>query len=894
MLMTSGDRLGAYEVIGHLGSGGMGDVYRARDTRLQRDVAVKVLSSALSSDPDRLSRFEQEARATAALNHPNIVAVFDIGSHHGQPFIVSELLEGEPLGHKLRSGPLPMRTALDYGKQIATGLAASHDKGIVHRDLKPDNVFITRDGRAKILDFGIAKLLAVPSEPETSLALTAPGTAVGLVLGTPGYMAPEQIRGDAVDHRTDLFALGAMLFEMLSGARPFAGSTHADTMSAVLTREPPDLVTPEGPVPPSTDRIIRRCLEKQPEHRFQSARDLAFALGTMTSETLAPGSLGESRPAAQTARRPRRRELAAWALATLSAATLVWLYFQRTDGSLAPAATIGRFTIESPIDTTALTGIGLAIAPDGKTIAVSGTSGPNERRIYVRRLDGSTFGPLQGTEGATQFFWSPDSRTLAFFKAGDLKRVDIGSTQSTVVARLVGDAPIRFGAWGTGGEMLVSAPHAPLHRVLVQGGDLRPVGALDAASGETEQTAPVFLPDGRRYFYMSLRSGGPVTVLTSLDSTAGMTLAGFNGRVIWAGTDQIVFRRGRGLYAQQIRYDPLAVHGEPVLLAGDTVQPANPWLAGASVSESSALVYRADSPPQQFRWIRRDGQGAAPVGPRGEYPTFDLSLHGTKAAVSRGEAGAYNVWILDTTNGSDSRLTIGPFSDVDPRLSPDGKSVIFGSTRDPARSPFRISVIDDSQPSRVFAFSGRGRFALDDWSADGRWLLYHDSATPVLLAAQLAQPERAPIVVARGLTGILDQPQMSPDGRWVSYNSNESGRFEVFVVPFPATGEKWRVSVDGGVQPTWNRAGTELYFLALDGTMMSARLQTGTTFSAGKPVALFKTGLSTVNGQIEQYAPAPDGTRFLLVDYIDQQRELSLTVMTNWRALTGKPGENRK
>ena len=352
-------------------------------------------------------RFEQEARATAALNHPNIVVVYDVGSHEGQPFLVSELLEGETLRAVLAPGPLPIRKALDYTVQIATGLAAAHDKGIVHRDLKPDNVFITADGRAKILDFGIAKLLHSPSDIETRATAAGAHTDAGIVLGTSGYMSPEQIRGGAVDHRADIFALGAMLFEMLSGTRPFAAATGADAMSAVLSRDPAELVTPDGTTPPALDRLIRRCLEKAPEQRFQSARDLAFALEAITSETVSP-SVGESRPAAQIARRPRRRELAAWALATLSAATLVWLYFQRTNGSIAPALTVGRFTIESPIDTTSLTGIGLAIAPDGETIAVSGTSGRNERRIYLRRLDGSTFEPLQGTEGATQFFWSPD------------------------------------------------------------------------------------------------------------------------------------------------------------------------------------------------------------------------------------------------------------------------------------------------------------------------------------------------------------------------------------------------------------------------------------------------------------------------------------------------------
>ena len=302
------------------------------------------------------------------------------------------------------------------------------------------------------------------------------------------------------------------------------------------------------------------------------------------------------------------------------------------DGSIAPAPRVGRFTIESPIDTTALTGIGLAIAPDGETIAVSGTSGLNERRIYVRRLDGSIFEPLQGTEGATQFFWSPDSRTLAFFKAGDLKRVDISSMQSTVIARLVGDAPIRFGAWGAGGEILVSAPHAPLHRVTARGGALRPVRALEADDWRNRADRAGF-PSRRTTIFLYVTSQWRASDGSNVAGLhAGVTLAGFNGRVIWAGIDQIVFRRGGALYAQPIRYDPLAVHGEPVLLAGDSVQPANPWLAGASVSERSTLIYRTDSPPQQFRWIRRDGQGAAPLGPRGEYPTFDLSLDGTQGS----------------------------------------------------------------------------------------------------------------------------------------------------------------------------------------------------------------------------------------------------------------------
>jgi tRNA A-37 threonylcarbamoyl transferase component Bud32 len=879
-MLVPGTRVGGYEIVAKIGEGGMGEVYRARDSRLHRDVALKVLAHQFAAEPTRLARFAQEARAAAALNHPNILAIYDAGTHERQPFLVSELLEGHSVRELLRDGPIPIRKALDYAVQITTGLAAAHDRGIVHRDLKPENLFITSDGRAKVLDFGIAKLLDPPDDADTLATELSPRTDAGIVLGTAGYMSPEQIRGGAVDHRTDVFAFGATLFEMLSGTRPFAASTSADTMSAVLSREPAELTTPGGAVPPAVDRIVRRCLEKQPEHRFQSARDLAFAIDAMTLGTGGSHATDHARGSAPAAR-ASARELVAWALVALIAAAALTLALRPAPAAAPPLAT--RFSLEFPFDLTGIS-IATAVSPDGHWFAVSVPGVPGDA-IMVRRRDGDSFIRISDTDEARLLGWTPDSRSITVARKGELRLIDISGAGSRVLASLPATPSVQGAAWSGSGEALLWLSGAPLHILRSGATAIEPLSSLDASVNETEQGLPVFLPDGRRFFYTSFRNGQFATRLRSLDSNKVQDFNGVADSIIWAGERHVVFRRGATLQAQAVSYDPLELRAAPIQLVSDVfVGPVSRSAYVSAGASASAIMYRRDQePPRQFTWFARDGRRLNPVGAAGFYMTFSLSEDGRRLIASRRDSGVHNLWSFDAEKGTVNRVTAGSASDVDPRLSPDGRLVVFASTRDPRRSPFKTTIAGD-EPQRVFPFKG-GLFALDDWSSDGQWLLFRNAGTPVLEALRLDRPDDEPIVAARALAGIIDQATMSPDGRWVAYNSTESGRAEVYVVPFPPTGDKWQISDGGGAQPQWRRDTGELYFLTLDGTLTAVLIDTTKGFRFKDPVALFRAPLPAVNSGIEQYAPAPDGTRFLFLHNTENATMATVAVLANWSPL---------
>jgi Tol biopolymer transport system component len=792
---------------------------------------------------------------------------------------VSELLDGQSLRDILGEGPLAIRKALDLARQVATGLAAAHDKGIIHRDLKPDNVFITRDGRAKILDFGIAKLLASQDDIATLATAAVPRTEAGLVLGTAGYMSPEQIRGATVDHRTDIFALGVMLFEMLSGTRPFDLATTPDTMSAVLSRDPAALTTPEGAAPLVLERIVRRCLEKAPLQRFQSAGDLAFALEAITLGT-------GSRDAAAIATAPRistragRRESIAWVLVTLLAVTVAAIALWPSPASVPPLS--ARFTVPTPLSADGLA-IAPSISPDGATLAVV-HAGASDEPIYIRRLDGDVFVKLAGTEGARYVFWSPDSQSVVFSQKGELRRADLTGSESRAVARLPrGRDFAATAAWGADGSMLLAFPSAPLHRLRSEGGTIEPVMALDKAVDEVEQAAPVFLPDGKRFFYLSTRTAGAITRLADLDSGETHDLAGFDGRIIWAGEHIVVFRRGATLLAQAVTYAPLSFHGAPVQLAGDIAIPSALRIANAAVAPTG-LVYRsAVETPQQFTWYARDGRRIREVGPAAEFGTFNLSRDGAWIVAARRDGSVSNLWVIDSAKSTMNRVSVGATNDADPRLSPDGRFVAFASLRGSRRSPYKAS-LGGQEPELLFDFKG-GTFSLDDWSANAEWLLYHDALIPVLYAARMDRLDVEPVIAARALTGAIDQASMSPDGRWIAYNSTETRRAEVFVVPFPPTGDKWQVSTNGGAQPLWRADGRELYYLALDGALMKVNINATKRFSHDTPSRLFQAPVPPVTSFVEQYAVSRDGSQFLFAPFTTGGAAATLTVLTNWMAL---------
>ena len=720
LALIPGTRLGPYEILSAIGAGGMGEVYKARDPRLGRDVAIKVLPASLSADPERLHRFEQEARAAAALNHPNILAVHDIGQHDGAPYIVSELLEGETLRERLNGGALPVRKAVEYAVQIAHGLAAAHEKGITHRDLKPENVFVTSDGRVKILDFGLAKL----TQPDTALAgasalpTTPPNTQAGIVLGTVGYMAPEQVRGLPTDHRSDIFAFGAIVYEMLSGQRAFRGETTADTMGAILMKEPPDLPAVERHIPPVLERIIDRCVEKSPAARFQSAVDLAFALDALSS-----GSGATSAPMTAPARVSRERT--AWVLfgvaVVIALALAAGIYVRG-----APAGDMNQFRflvsvppMPNPLD--------IAVSPDGRQIAFAASASEGRTALFVRQSASLEVQQLTGTDGAAQPFWSPDSRFIGFVAGSTLKKVDVSGGLPQTICNLVN---FSGGTWNSEGTIVV-ASGSTLYRVPASGGEPIAITVLSKAEQETGHLWPYFLPDGRHFLYLawSIQPSNRAIYVGSLDTMERKRLLAVESMAAYAQPGHLLFHRGGTLFAQGFDPSNLEMKGEPVSIADQiSVGAGVGGRTGFSVSQNGVLVYRAGGPAanRRFAWFDRTGRELVSAGESGLYTnSFDLSPDGKQIAVARlnPASSQYDIWLIDWARDGSTRFTFDPALSPNGNVvwSPDGLRIAFTSVRRGNRGIFarmagsagEETLLDSSDDEWV-----------EDWSKDGRYIAY--------------------------------------------------------------------------------------------------------------------------------------------------------------------------
>jgi serine/threonine protein kinase/Tol biopolymer transport system component len=870
MSLDTGSRLGPYEILAPLGAGGMGEVYRARDNRLGREVAVKVLPARLSENPEALARFDREARAVAALSHPNILALFDFGSHDGTSYAVAELLEGRVLREVLSEGPLPQRRAVEYATQIASGLAAAHDKGIVHRDLKPENVFVTHDGRIKILDFGLAVQRAEAGADLTSSPTLPRPTEAGTVLGTVGYMAPEQVKGLPADHRSDVFALGAILYEMLTGRRAFQKETAVETMTAVLREDPPELSRVRNDVPAGLDEVVRRCLEKDPAHRFESARDLGFALQVATGSA----SSGP-RPGPRVARRWRGRFwpalLAAGALGIAFYAGGLWP--RERPRSLPPM----HFVIPARNGVPNL----LALSPDGRTVVFNeidprgGFNGP----LQVRGLDETDARPLPGTEGGTFPFWAPDSRRIAFFTPRKL--VSVAATGGSILDICDLPGPPGGASWGADDTIVFSAAGA-LYRVPAGGG--APVLLVEAEPGRSLWHArPSFLPDGRRFLFTTLLPGNEEAALRTRLATLGGPFAPkdvLSGAVgaFWA-QGQIVYGAGDSLFARPVEQRTLQPRGGPVRLAESVSQSWRNGYLSAAASETGLLAFRTRRAERwRFIWIDRLGRRHGSVGETGTWNNFDLSPDGTRVAAAWvSEAGNQALGLIDvtrnvTTRGEDEQVAARV---SDPTWAPDGKRLAF-------RLGNRLLMrgADGGEATTLLDSAGFP----DSFTRDGRFLLYGAPRESYyeLFALPLQGGDRKPIPLVTGLS-LADEGRFSPNGRWVAYHASAAGATEVYVMPFPPTGEKWKVSSQGGVQPRWNPNGSELFYLDPSGQLMSVTMPDSDPRRAGPPQALFEMGVE-VSPAYDQFAVGPDGERFLfrLPERSDHEAGSPIHVLVNW------------
>ena len=883
MPLEPGTHLGRYEIRSKLGEGGMGVVYRGVDPKLGREVAIKVLSPEYSADADRLARFEREARAAGALSHENVLTVYDTGAHEGAPYIVSELLEGEDLRAKLGRGPLPLRRALDYARQIAAGLAAAHEREIVHRDLKPENVFVTTDGRVKILDFGVAKLAeAAPADADQSSVETRRlATGPGAIVGTPSYMSPEQAAGGRVAHRSDIFSFGCVLYEMFAGRRAFERDNWIDTLSAIRNEEPPEFESADGQpsVPAAVERIGMRCLEKRAERRFQSAGDLAFALETLSGSGTSWRTISAATAPApgRASWRTRLPWLVAGSALLLAAAAFAPPYFRR-----APAgARVVRFAVPLPEKVAFLADVethNVAVAPDGRRVAFAAVA-EGQRRLYLRALDQVGAHPLAGTEGAKSPFWSPDSRYVAFFAEGKLKRVEAAGGPVQTIC----DVPAQdtTGSWGRDGTILFAycrEDFCGLYRVSAAGG--APAPALKAVKVLPDWVS--FLPDGRRFiFYGQARQkeSSGLNAGTLGSEEVKLLTAVPHTRVEYAPPGFLLYAREGALLAQPFDADSLRLSGEPAVIVEHMPYFDKTGWAEFSVSETGVLVHAADILTARLVWLDRMGRETGQIGGPNLYGDVRLSPDGQRLAVMINDARttSADIWIYDLARDSRARFASGPADDSNPVWSPDGRRLAYFSCCEEGKSTLRIKESGDTAGAAASPLDS-GFVGPQDWSPDGRFILYtlNDPEVQRDLWALPLDDGGKPVPFAQTEFNEVNA-RFSPDGHFIAYVSNETGADESYVKRFGG-GEKWRVSTAGGTFPRWRRDGRELFYLAADGKLMSVAISGRDTFEAATPAPLFPVGI------VWDYDVAADGKRFVAAAGVTQAQYAPFTVVLNWAA----------
>ena len=871
MSIGSGTRLGPYEILSSLGAGGMGEVYRARDSRLGRDVAIKVIASDGAPSADRVQRFEQEARAVAALGHPNILAVYDVGTHEGQAYVVFELLEGETLRDRLQRGPLPVRKAVELGCQIGQGLAAAHARGVVHRDLKPTNLFLTRDGRVKILDFGLAKLVE-PTGPEASQEATP--TVTGAFLGTPGYAAPEQVRAAPVDHRVDLFALGAVLYEMATGQKAFKGATAADTLSAVLNRDPPSMDGASGggaePVPAPLERVVRRCLEKDPEERFQSARDVAFAL-----EALAGTSATTAGPAPAGARRKAWRGLAAIGLAGLAAIGGYLWGHSRPDstGKRAPV----RFVVFAPAQAPNIDCI--RVSPDGRSLAFQAWG--ERDSIWVRSLEETEARPIPGTAGTWGLAWSPDSRRLLFVSGKMLKTIDLAGGAPVTVAEAV--HPF-LGDWSPEGVILFTdvGRGAALFRVPAAGGE--PTRVTSPATGDSHLW-PSFLSGGQTFLYQRAWGEGGTIQVGTLGGTEFRPLLTAHSQAVFVASGHVLFVKGRALLAQPMDGRTHRLDDRPFTVA-ENVWVNRTWgVADFSASQTGVLAYRQQPvADRELVWLDRSGRTVGTLGAAGRWQDPDLSPDGGRLVVtSEDSPDASQLWVFDLVRGSSSRPAPEVANARSALWSRDGRHLYYAEQEPDGTGIYRRLVEGTGAGDKLVA--DRRANALYDVSPDGKSLVldrWGENGLGDLFLLPLDGDRRLrPLVESAFMEGW---GRFSPDGRFLAFAYSEStGETEVFVQPFPPTGVRWQVSAGGGGYPAWRSDGRELFYLR-GRKLMAMEVRPGSDRpSFGKPRALFEAPPLRHPAR-SLYVATPDGQRFLFVKELESHPKQPIVVVSDWLA----------
>jgi serine/threonine protein kinase len=886
MALPSGTRVGPYSIVAQLGAGGMGEVYRATDTKLKREVALKILPPSFAADPDRVARFQREAEVLASLNHPNIAHIHGLEEADGVKALVMELVEGPTLADRITKGAVPLDEALSVAKQLAEALEAAHAQGVIHRDLKPANIKVRADGTVKVLDFGLAKAMEPLRDSSSSVTMsptiTTPAmTQAGMILGTAAYMAPEQARGTKVDKRADLWAFGVVLWEMLTAKRLFEGATVSDTLAAVLKTEP-DWTALAPTTPSAIRRLLRRCLEKDQRRRLADAADARIEIDEAQAEP--------SNTTPETHALSRRTERLAWLsslalVAIVAAGGMVW----RPGG--APSNT-PRFEMRVEINTPPTTDpASLTISPDGQTLAFVAMS-EGQPRLWVRPLDSISPRALPETDGASFPFWSPDSRSVAFSADGQLKRIEIDGGSPRTLA----SAPSAVGGtWGPDGVILFSMLGNPIFRVSDVGGDPVAVTRLNALQGA--HYFPQFLPDGRHFLYWAVSGREPNGVFVGrIDGSETRRLLDADFAAVYAPQGYLLLVRQARLFAQP--FDPalMTLTGTPFPVADQITNSTERISPAVSVSAGGTIAYRTGSEQgarKQLTWFDRSGKEVVNVG--GPFDSTQLSPQlspdGRQVALFRGVGGNIDVWLIDTGRGVPTRFTFDSADDALPLWSHDGRRIVFSSNRKGVHDLYLKSTASGSEETLLLQ-SPQFKSATD-WSSDGRFLLYQ-SVDPKRNFDIWALPldtdgkrDGQPLSVVQ--TDFDEHGgQFSPDGKWIAYVSLKSSRYEVYVQPFGRrAGGEIRISIDGGDQVRWRPDGRELFYVARDGRLMAVPVRLGSngeTVEAGTPVPLFQTRVRGMPIGQTQYAVSSDGMRFLMNTLIQDVLTSPISLILNWKA----------
>ena len=869
----------------------MGEVYKARDTRLDRSVAIKIVSDTFANDRQFHERFDREARAISQLTHPHICALYDVGGEQGTAFLVMEYLEGETLADRLTKGALPLDDALQVAMQIADALSAAHRQGIVHRDLKPGNVMLTKAG-AKLLDFGLAKASgpAVADAGQSMLPTTPAGLTVqGTILGTVQYMAPEQVEGHEADGRTDIFAFGAVLYEMLTGTKAFSGATPASLIASILSSQPPKVSTMQTLAPAALDHLLARCLAKDPEDRWQSARDVKLELSWIGEARMSPSSPIINRRGA--------RERLVWTLAGLALVALSAILAATLLARRAPATAAEPVQFVIPPEKGSLIAPlnAQAVSPDGRQIVFTASGAAGTQQLWIRRLDSLHATTLTGTDGAGQPFWSPDSQSVGFFAGGKLKTIKVRGGAPQTLA----DAPFPLGgAWSRDGVILFGrAIGSPLFRVSAGGGATTQATSLGQTNGIAAHGAPFFLPDGLHFLFVLLT--GPTTgdvYVGALDSHDVKLLLRSNSAAVYSPSGHVLFLRETTLMAQPFDLSTLSMRGEAVAVA--EVVGSVPMMIGFAVSDNGTLIYRTAGAGQtRLDWVNRAGQTQGNGASAGVYDEMALSPDDKRVAFARPGQSGTDVWLTDLDRRITSRFTFRPLINNVPIWSPDGRQIVFASARDGLLDLYRRASDASSPDELLLKLNAQPILFPSDWSADGRFLTYYRTDPKTQLdiwtlslgidrPTGAGRPEsaegRKPVPFLQGDFNE-SQGQFSPDGRWIAYVSDESGGQQVYVQSFPTPTGQRQISTEGGTQPRWRRDGKELFYLALDRKLMAVTVKTGATFENDAPRAMFQTELN-VAGLRQSYAVSADGNRFLLNTPLGTESP-PITVVLNWPAL---------